>query len=118
MGKALSGELSCPCDRSCFSYFFAIKCQNNYSYQEKLGLLESAPFKLTASGGLGGPQPPGLINMSRLIGFILFISLPSTTFIRKGEHVMLFLPQMNVWIYPKIPNFGHKFPIFFLLLYL
>ena len=22
MGKALSGELSCPCDRSCFSCFF------------------------------------------------------------------------------------------------
>ena len=21
MGKALSGELSCPCDRSCFCYF-------------------------------------------------------------------------------------------------
>ena len=23
MGKALLGELSCPCDRSCLSYYFA-----------------------------------------------------------------------------------------------
>ena len=28
---------------------------------------------------------------------------------------MLFLPQMNVWIYPKAPTFCHKFPTFFLL---
>ena len=28
---------------------------------------------------------------------------------------MLFLPQMNVWIYPKAPTFCHKLPTFFLL---
>ena len=26
MGKALSGELSCPCDRSCFSSFLVLLC--------------------------------------------------------------------------------------------
>ena len=29
MGKVLSGELSCPCDRSCFKYSFSKKTTHN-----------------------------------------------------------------------------------------
>ena len=38
-----------------YFYFFAIKCQNNFSYQEKLGLQESAPFNLQLLEGIGIP---------------------------------------------------------------
>ena len=69
MGKALSGKLSCPCDRPCptfsyyyfflglflpfsfffsensfFFYIFAVKSKNNFSFKENLWLQESAPF--------------------------------------------------------------------------
>ena len=33
----------------------------------------------------------------------------------KKKHVMLFLPQMNVGIYPKVLTFCHKLPTFLLL---
>lgn len=50
------------------SYFFDIKCQNNFSYQKKLMLLlvRECIINPTASGALGGPQTPGLINMCRI----------------------------------------------------
>ena len=50
----------------------AIKCQNNFSYREKLGLQESAPFIL----GHLGPKTPGLINSFRFFfgSFWLFHS--------------------------------------------
>ena len=31
MGKALSGELSCPCDRSCFTFIFSKKIRLDVS---------------------------------------------------------------------------------------
>ena len=37
-------------ENSYFSYLFAIKCQNNFSYQQKLGLHESAPSTLQLLG--------------------------------------------------------------------
>ena len=107
-------------ENSYFSYFFAIKCQNDYSYQEKLGLLEGAPINPTASGGLGGPQTPGLINMSRIIGFILFISLSSATFRKKRRTCYVFFYLNECFDIPKesyfLPLISYIFPTFLLLL--
>ena len=90
---------------SSYFYVFAIKCQNNFSHQEKLGLLESASFTLQL---LGFPQTPGLIKcLEVLVSFCLFHSFLQHLE-KKGEHVMLFLPQLIAWIYPKAYTFCHK----------
>ena len=52
--------------------------------------------------------------MSRNFGFILFISLSSTTFRKKGEHYFVFTSKECLDI-PMAPIFCHKFPTFFLL---
>ena len=102
---------------------FAIKCQNNFLISGKARVAGECTIYPTASGGLGSPKTPSLLKMSRIFGFILFISLFSAAF-RKRKNVMLhfFLSQMNVWLYPKAPTFCHEIPTFFLsfllLLYL
>ena len=71
-----------------FSYFFVIKCQNNFSYQEKLGLQVTL---------LGGPQIRGLIKMISTFG--LFCLFHSFTTLKQIREYMLFFNQMNVGIY-------------------
>ena len=54
MGKALSGELSCPCDRSCYygviiclyvvMFFLENKICSNQICQEMLGALSEGTF--------------------------------------------------------------------------
>ena len=34
MGKALSGELSCPCDRSCFSFLLMLNSKFSITHNE------------------------------------------------------------------------------------
>ena len=36
MGKALSGELSCPCDRSCFYFYLSFIINGNQFLQERI----------------------------------------------------------------------------------
>ena len=91
-------------ENSFFSYFFAINCQNNFSYQEKLELQESAP--------LTQQRPKNcvvfLVILVQSVYFFLF-----ATFIKSTGYVIL--PQMNVWINPEPPTLCYKFPTFFLL---
>ena len=45
MGKALSGELSCPCDRSCYSLYDILKCLS-------IGTLKIINFPFVSNGKL------------------------------------------------------------------
>ena len=38
MGKALSGKLSCPCDRSCCLVLYGLKCENGPPDKSVAGL--------------------------------------------------------------------------------
>ena len=52
MGKALSGELSCPCDRSCFPYGLTLLFQNLNMYAD----LNGKTLAVTRTDGGSGMQ--------------------------------------------------------------
>ena len=95
-----------------FSYCFAIKCHNIFSFKIKLGLLESTPFTHWGPVWLSEPR---LIKLSESICSFHLFSLSLTTFKKIRDAICYFTcPQASYFF---AISFLH-FPTFLLLLYL
>ena len=111
-----------------YSYFFAVKCQNEDSSQEKLRVRDNSSYP-RASGHLGGPQTPAISiyliyfhhnTVKKILPALFFITLFMETsfgsvfverYIQFGAG-----PVLNYSYF--IPTFHRQIPTFFLNLFL